>query len=76
MERLEVSDSLVLPLRIHLYLISAPYLLILRNRGQELRFYRGEHLRLREEEFRNFLRAEDWKHTLAWSSSFAPGGDR
>ncbi|KAK2465937.1 hypothetical protein APHAL10511_001578 [Amanita phalloides] len=55
---------------------SAPYLLILRNRGQELRFYRGQHLRLRESDLRDFLRAGDWKHTPPWSSSLSPGGDR
>jgi len=54
---------------------STPYLLIIRNRGQELRFYKGQNLRLKEDELRNFLRAEDWKYTPVWSSSFAPGGD-
>ncbi|KAM6496202.1 hypothetical protein JOM56_008908 [Amanita muscaria] len=55
---------------------SAPFLVILRNRGQELRFYRGQNLRLKEEELRNFLKAEDWKYTTVWSSSYSPGGSR
>jgi len=55
---------------------STPYLVILRNRGQELRFYKGQNLRLQEDELRKFLSAEDWKYTPVWSSSFAPGGDK
>ncbi|KAF8638534.1 hypothetical protein AX17_002077 [Amanita inopinata Kibby_2008] len=55
---------------------TAPYILILRNRGQELRFYKGQNLRLRADALRGFLKSEDWKHTPAWSSAFAPGGDR
>ncbi|KAF8632307.1 hypothetical protein AX15_001931 [Amanita polypyramis BW_CC] len=55
---------------------STPYLVILRKRGQELRFYKGQHLRLRESELRTFLKKEDWKHTPAWVSPYAPGGSR
>jgi hypothetical protein len=55
---------------------SAPFLVILRKRGQELRFYKGHNLRLKEEELRTFLRAEDWKLTPTWSSPYAPGGSR
>ncbi len=60
----------------HRHLFSTPYLVILRNRGQELRFYKGQNLRLKEDELRKFLKAEDWKYTPVWSSSFAPGGDK
>lgn len=75
MERLEVSDSYFIRYFTDIS-FSTPYLVIIRNRGQELRFYRGQNLRLKEDELRNFLRAEDWKHTPVWSSSLAPGGDK
>ncbi|PFH50138.1 hypothetical protein AMATHDRAFT_61595 [Amanita thiersii Skay4041] len=55
---------------------SAPFLVILRNRGQELRFYKGHHLRLKETALREFLQTEDWKYTPIWSSPYAPGGER
>jgi len=53
----------------------APYLVIVKDRGQTLRFYRHYQLRLRDDALREFLKAEGWKLTPPWSSSFAPGGD-
>ncbi|KAF5388042.1 hypothetical protein D9615_000708 [Tricholomella constricta] len=55
---------------------NAPFLVILRNRGQTLRFYRPHQMRLKESAMRSFLEHEDWKVTPPWSSIYAPGGDR
>ncbi|KAG5634531.1 hypothetical protein H0H81_001639 [Sphagnurus paluster] len=54
----------------------APYLVILRNRGQSLRFYRPHQLRMNSEAMRKFLQHDDWRHTPAWSSIYGPGGER
>jgi hypothetical protein len=54
----------------------APYLVILKDRGQTLRFYRPHHLRLRDDAFREFLKAEGWKVSEPWSTAYAPGGSR
>ncbi|KAJ3516144.1 hypothetical protein NLJ89_g1300 [Agrocybe chaxingu] len=57
------------------HLAVAPYLVVLRERGQSLRFYRPYQIRLREDALREFLKNEGWKVSPPWSSSFAPGGD-
>ncbi|TFK43896.1 hypothetical protein BDQ12DRAFT_623119 [Crucibulum laeve] len=53
----------------------APYLVILRDRGQSLRFYKPQQLRLREEALREFLKTDGWSITDPWSGLYAPGGD-
>lgn len=55
---------------------SAPYLVILKNRGQTLRFYKPHQLRLKEDAMRTFLEHEDWKTTPPWSTPYSPGGSR
>ncbi|KAF4619723.1 hypothetical protein D9613_004943 [Agrocybe pediades] len=52
----------------------APYLVILTDRGQTLRFYRPYQMRLKDDALRAYLKAEGWKQIPPWSSSFAPGG--
>ncbi|KAH9482329.1 hypothetical protein JR316_0004427 [Psilocybe cubensis] len=52
----------------------APYLVILKDRGQSLRFYRPYQIRLRADALREFLKVEGWQYTKPWSSSFSPGG--
>jgi len=52
----------------------APYLVILKDRGKTLRFYRARNLRLQEDVLLGFLKTEGWKATPPWSSSYAPGG--
>jgi hypothetical protein len=52
----------------------APYLVILKDRGKTLRFYRARNLRLREDVLLRFLKTDGWKTTPPWSSSYAPGG--
>ncbi|GLB34161.1 hypothetical protein LshimejAT787_0110450 [Lyophyllum shimeji] len=54
----------------------APYLVVLKDRGQTLRFYRPQQLRMKEAALRSFLQNEDWKVTPPWSSAYSPGGDR
>ncbi|KAF9006746.1 hypothetical protein BDQ17DRAFT_1352322 [Cyathus striatus] len=55
---------------------SAPYLVVLKDRGQSLRFYKPYQLRLRSDELRSFLRTEGWSVTEPWKSAYGPGGDR
>ena len=57
-------------------LYSAPYIVILKDRGQTLRFYSVQSLRLRNGAFREFLLADGWLTSHPWSSAYAPGGER
>jgi hypothetical protein len=52
----------------------APYLVVLKDRGKTLRFYRPRNLRLQEDALLEFLKTDGWKATPPWSSSYAPGG--
>ncbi|KAG5648752.1 hypothetical protein DXG03_000099 [Asterophora parasitica] len=54
----------------------APFLVILRHRGQDLRFYRPHQIRINDFALRAFLQHEDWKLTPPWTGIYAPGGDR
>ncbi|KAF5321765.1 hypothetical protein D9619_000584 [Psilocybe cf. subviscida] len=54
----------------------APYLVILKDRGQTLRFYRPHQMRLRDDALRQFLSVDGWKQTRPWQSAYAPGGNR
>ncbi|KAJ8516651.1 hypothetical protein ONZ45_g6070 [Pleurotus djamor] len=54
----------------------APVLVVLRRRGQELRFYRPYQLNLKAEAMIEFLRQDGWQATPPWSSVYAPGGSR
>jgi hypothetical protein len=51
-------------------------IVLLKDRGQTLRFWRATQIRLRPEALREFLKEETWQHTAPWSSAFAPGGKR
>ncbi|KAJ3555875.1 hypothetical protein NM688_g2336 [Phlebia brevispora] len=53
-----------------------PWLVVLRDRGQSLRFYNARQVRLNSTIMRNFLKEEGWKNTEPWTSMFAPGGKR
>jgi hypothetical protein len=55
---------------------SAPTLVVLKDRGKTLRFYRGGQLRLSDEMLYQFLKDETWKHKEPWRSAYSPGGDR
>ncbi|KAK0499569.1 hypothetical protein EDD18DRAFT_1308009 [Armillaria luteobubalina] len=54
----------------------APFIVVLTDRGQSLRFYRAQNIRLRDGAFRDFLKAEAWKNTPTWKTAYAPGGER
>ncbi|EKM60062.1 uncharacterized protein PHACADRAFT_250926 [Phanerochaete carnosa HHB-10118-sp] len=53
-----------------------PWLVVARDRGQTLRFYKGNSVRLNSTIIRNFLKEELWQHQEPWNSAFAPGGSR
>ncbi|KAJ6610362.1 hypothetical protein B0H10DRAFT_1811653 [Mycena sp. CBHHK59/15] len=55
---------------------SAPAIVILKDRGQTLRFYRPNQLRISNGALREFIKQEGWVVTSPWSSAFAPGGSR
>lgn len=54
----------------------APYLVIAKDRGQTLRFYRPTQIRVRDEALREFLKTEGYNATPPWSGLWAPGGER
>ncbi|CAK5275108.1 unnamed protein product [Mycena citricolor] len=54
----------------------APSIVVLKDRGQTLRFYRSNQLRVAQGALREFLKQDGWMLTTPWSSAFAPGGSR
>ncbi|THH11717.1 hypothetical protein EW145_g476 [Phellinidium pouzarii] len=52
----------------------APFLVVLKDRGQTLRFYRPGNIRLDPEVLRAFLKQDAWERTEPWRTSFSPGG--
>ncbi|KAG9317775.1 hypothetical protein JVU11DRAFT_1995 [Chiua virens] len=55
---------------------SPPTLVVLKDRGKTLRFYRAGQIRLTDEVLYQFLKEEGWHRKEPWKSAFAPGGDR
>jgi len=55
---------------------SAPYIVVVTDRGRSLRFYKATQIRLNDEIIRQFLKEEGWKSSQPWNSPYAPGGDR
>lgn len=55
---------------------SGPYLVLLRDRGQTLRFYKADRVRVSVDLIRELLTEELWRETPIWNSNFAPGGKR
>ncbi|KAL1942702.1 hypothetical protein VTO73DRAFT_4942 [Trametes versicolor] len=53
-----------------------PYLVVITDRGQTLRFYKGDRVRVTAELLRGLLIDEHWRNTPPWKNDFAPGGDR
>lgn len=51
-------------------------MVVLKDRGQSLRFYHANQVRLNSTIMRDFLKDEAWKSTQPWSSPLAPGGSR
>ncbi|KAI0638475.1 hypothetical protein C8Q77DRAFT_1091318 [Trametes polyzona] len=55
---------------------SGPYLVVLTDRGQTLRFYKADRVRVTPELLRELLVEELWRNTPPWKTNFAPGGKR
>lgn len=55
---------------------NAPWLVVIRNRGKELRFYNIRSYKLPKEAIRSFLLQEQWRQTDPWSTAWSPGGSR
>jgi hypothetical protein len=55
---------------------SPPTLVVLKDRGKTLRFYRAGQIRLSAELLYQFLKEEGWRHKEPWVSVYGPGGDR
>lgn len=55
---------------------SAPYLVVLKDRGQTLRFYKAGQIRLTDEILHQFLKEEGWSIKEPWKSIYGPGGER
>ncbi|KAF5371279.1 hypothetical protein D9758_004166 [Tetrapyrgos nigripes] len=53
----------------------APSLIILKDRGVTLRFYRPQYLRLRDGGLREILKQELYLQTPPWHTAYSPGGD-
>ncbi|KAL0950075.1 hypothetical protein HGRIS_010079 [Hohenbuehelia grisea] len=54
----------------------APYLVVLTDRGQSLRFLRPYQLRMKPEYILEFLRSNGWTAVQPWSTAYSPGGSR
>jgi hypothetical protein len=55
---------------------SAPYIVVVTDRGRSLRFYKASQIRLNDEIVRQFLKEEGWKSIQPWDTAYSPGGDR
>lgn len=55
---------------------SPPTLVVLKDRGKTLRFYRAGQFRLSGEVLYQFLKEEAWRHKEPWVSAYGPGGER
>lgn len=55
---------------------SAPYLVVLKDRGQTLRFYKAGQIRLTDEILHQFLKEKAWGIKEPWKSIYGPGGER
>lgn len=58
------------------FIFSAPYVVVAKDRGRTLRFYRAANIRLDPDAFHRFLETKGYDETPVWSSSLAPGGSK
>ena len=58
--------------------VSAPMLVVLKDRGQTLRFYsfKNPQMRVNAEILYEFLKEERWQDKEPWKSAYSPGGER
>lgn len=54
----------------------APYLVVVKDRGQSIRFYRPAHIKLNPQSLHRFLKVEGYNETPLWTSAYGPGGSR
>ncbi|ESK89704.1 hypothetical protein Moror_16892 [Moniliophthora roreri MCA 2997] len=54
----------------------APQFVFIKDRGQSLRFFRPQYLRIRDGGLREFLKQELYLHALPWDTAYSPGGSR
>ena len=71
--RISVSRRCLVALN---HLFSPPTLVVLKDRGKTLRFYRAGQIRLSAELLYQFLKEEGWRHKQPWVPVYGPGGDR
>ncbi|KAI0751081.1 hypothetical protein C8Q80DRAFT_1155439 [Daedaleopsis nitida] len=55
---------------------TGPWIMVITDRGQSLRFYKASGIRLTPELIRELLTEEIWRNSQPWQSAFAPGGKR
>ncbi|RDX53802.1 hypothetical protein OH76DRAFT_1398941 [Lentinus brumalis] len=55
---------------------TGPWIVVITDRGQTLRFYKATGIRLTPELIRELLTEEIWRDSQPWNSNFAPGGKR
>ena len=53
-----------------------PYIVIITDRGQTLRFYRHYQVRMHADNLRDFLKTKGYLLTPPWSTAYSPGGER
>lgn len=58
------------------HFFSPPMLVVLKDRGKTLRFYKAGQIRLSDEMLYQFLKEEGWSKKEPWVSMYGPGGDR
>lgn len=51
-------------------------MVIITDRGQTLRFYKADRVRVTADLLRDLLTEEHWRNTEPWKTNFAPGGKR
>ncbi|KAI0939870.1 hypothetical protein AcV5_001137 [Taiwanofungus camphoratus] len=54
----------------------APFLVVLKDRGETLRFYKANSVRLDPDIIHRFLKEEGWRESEPWTGPFAPGGSQ
>ncbi|KAI0776166.1 hypothetical protein BD413DRAFT_708756 [Trametes elegans] len=55
---------------------TGPYIVVLTDRGQTLRFFKADRVRITPELLRELLVEEFWRNSPPWKTNFAPGGKR
>ncbi|KAG6330882.1 hypothetical protein ID866_8207 [Astraeus odoratus] len=55
---------------------TAPTLVVLKDRGRTLRFYKGGQMHFTAELLYQFLKGEGWRMKEPWRTAYSPGGDR